>query len=196
MDVIVRVARGSYSDYIKPFEAGAQGIMAPHVRTAAEARDIVRAVRFAPVGERAIDGGSRDGGFALMDTETYIHHSLTERFVVLQIESPEAVANVDEIAAVEGFEFLMFGPGDFAHRSGIPGKASDPRVVEARGKVEEAAKRNGKWCFSAGQPAQQIPAGLEAGNRIWNVGSDLRALTGYGLAQLTECGKFTPTNQA
>ncbi len=64
VDALVRVGRGSYSDYIRPFEAGAAGIIVPHVANEEEARQIVEWVRFHPAGKRALDGGNVDGNFA------------------------------------------------------------------------------------------------------------------------------------
>lgn len=69
IDTLVRVGRGSYSDYIRPFEAGATGIIVPHVTTADEARRIVEWVRFHPLGKRALDGGNVDGQFCLVPME-------------------------------------------------------------------------------------------------------------------------------
>jgi len=57
IDTLVRVSRGSYSDYIRPFEADATGIIVPHIGSEDEARQIVSWVRFHPVGKRALDGG-------------------------------------------------------------------------------------------------------------------------------------------
>ena len=116
IDTMVRVGRGSYSDYIRPFEADATGIIVPHVASEAEARQIVEWVRFYPVGKRALDGGNIDGQFCLLSTDEYLKHSNEERIVVLQIESPEALEQVEKIAAVPGFNGILFGPGDFSHR--------------------------------------------------------------------------------
>ena len=59
IDTLVRVSRGSYSDYIRPFEADATGIIVPHVASKEEARQIVEWVRFHPIGKRALDIGRR-----------------------------------------------------------------------------------------------------------------------------------------
>src|SRR5690606_12098783 len=61
IDTLVRVERGSYSDYLRPLEAGATGIIVPHVASADEARQIVDWVRCHPLGRRALDGGNVDG---------------------------------------------------------------------------------------------------------------------------------------
>jgi 4-hydroxy-2-oxoheptanedioate aldolase len=150
MDSIVRVPKGSYSDYIKPLEGGASGIIIPNVETEDEAREIVAMTRFHPLGERAIDGGNRDGSFATMPIDTYIEYSNSEQYIVLQIESPKGIANVEAISQVDGINFLFFGPGDYAHKIGKVGKFDDPEVVEARAKVEQAAMKYGKQLMTTG----------------------------------------------
>ena len=61
VDTLVRVPRGSYSDYIKPLEADAAGIMVPHLMGLEDAKKVVWQTRFHPIGRRAIDGGNADG---------------------------------------------------------------------------------------------------------------------------------------
>ncbi|MDB6128428.1 MAG: aldolase, partial [Verrucomicrobia bacterium] len=129
IDTLVRVARGSYSDYIRPFEADATGIIVPHVCSEEEARQIVDWTRFQPVGNRALDGGNTDGQFCLLPMDQYLRHSNDERIVILQIESPEALEQVEKIAAVPGFNGILFGPGDFSHRIGKVGQLDAPEVV-------------------------------------------------------------------
>ncbi|HWL52023.1 MAG TPA: aldolase/citrate lyase family protein [Chthoniobacteraceae bacterium] len=175
VDVVVRVSKGSYSDYVKPFECDAAAIMVPHVTSAGEARHIVEMCRFMPLGKRALDGGCVDGGFTTLAVDDYLEASNREKLIILQIESPEAVEVVDEIAAVEGYDFLLFGPGDYAHRIGKAGQINDPEVLEARRKVEAACLRHGKAGFSVG--AQGTPKELHGrGYRVVNLGSDVRSL--------------------
>ncbi len=175
VDVVVRVSKGSYSDYIKPFECDAAAIMVPHVTSAQEARNIVETCRFMPLGKRALDGGCADGGFTTLSVEDYLATSNREKLIILQIESPEAVEAVDEIAAVEGYDFLLFGPGDYAHRIGKAGQIHHPEVLAARCKVEEAIRRHGKLGFSVG--AQGTPGELrERGYGVVNLSSDVRSL--------------------
>jgi 4-hydroxy-2-oxoheptanedioate aldolase len=178
MDTLVRVGRGSYSDYIRPLEADATGIIVPHVANADEARQIVEWVRFHPIGKRAMDGGNTDGQFCLVPVEDYIHHGNTERVVILQIESPEALANVEAIAAVPGFDGILFGPGDFSHRIGKAGKLDAPEVTDARKRVAAAAVRHGKFAMSSGLYAP-FPDLIADGYRLFNIGADVVALTGY-----------------
>ncbi|MDI1334899.1 MAG: aldolase/citrate lyase family protein [Lacunisphaera sp.] len=178
IDALVRVGRGSYSDYIRPFEAGATGIIVPHVASRTEARQIVDWVRFHPIGKRALDGGNTDGQYALVPIEDYIRHSNAERIVILQIESPEALGNVEEIAAVPGFDGILFGPGDFSHRIGKAGQLDAPEVVAARQRIAAAARKHGKFCMSAGLFAPLADLVTE-GYRVINIGADVVALSGY-----------------
>lgn len=181
MDTIIRVAKGSYSDYVKPFEMDASGIMVPHVGSADEAREIVKMCRFGPLGRRPIDGGNMDGLFCQVSTAAYCEQSNREKFIILQIESPEALENVEEIAAVSGFDILLFGPGDFSHLIGRPGDVNHPDVVAARKRVAAAAVKHGKFAM---MPAMlDTRSNLEAeGWRAFTVGADVITL-GSGFNQ-------------
>lgn len=183
VDSLVRVAKGSYSDYVRPLEADATGIIVPHVVTADEARAIVDWVRFQPLGRRAMDGGNIDGQFCQLPVEDYLRHSNEERILILQIESPEGLANIDAIAAVPGYNGIMFGPGDFSHRIGRPGKIDDPEVVAARQRVAAAARRNGKFAMSAGifAPLSDL---VTEGHQVFNIGADVIGLGTYAKQRL------------
>lgn len=178
IDTIVRVGRGSYSDYIRPLEADATGIIVPHVASADEARQIVEWVRFHPVGKRAMDGGNIDGKFCLLPVEDYMRHSNHERIVILQIESPEALEQVEKIAAVPGYDAILFGPGDFSHRIGKAGQLNDPQVVAARKRVATAARAAGKYVMTAGLIAPFAELVAE-GYQIFGVGADVVAISNY-----------------
>jgi 4-hydroxy-2-oxoheptanedioate aldolase len=178
LDALVRVARGSYSDYIRPFEADATGIIVPHVTSAEEAAQIVQWVRFHPVGKRALDGGNIDGQFCLVPMEDYIAHTNSERLVILQIESPQALDNVEAIAAVPGYNGLLFGPGDFSHLIGKAGQIDAPEVVAARRRVGAAARKHGKFAMSAGLIAP-LPQLVEEGYHVIGIGADVVGLGQY-----------------
>ena len=178
IDTIVRVSRGSYSDHIKPFEADATGIMVPHVGSVDEARQVIDWVRFHPLGRRAMDGGNSDGQYCFLPVKEYMQHSNTERIVILQIESPEALEHVEKIAALPGFDMLLFGPGDFSHRIGKAGEVNDPQVVAARRRVAAAEKKNGKFAMSAGLFAP-LAEQVAEGHGVFSIGADVVAIAQY-----------------
>lgn len=181
MDTIVRVSKGSYSDYLKPFEADATGIMVPHVSSGDEARSIVEMCRFYPLGKRPLDGGNVDGRFCQMPAREYIEAANRERYLIFQIESPTAVENIEEIAAVGGYDFLLFGPGDYAHQIGQVGDVRHPEVLAAREKVETAARKYGRRLFSVaagGSAREQWERGyaiINSGSDVWSLGEAFRA---------------------
>lgn len=193
MDVIVRISKSSYSEFVKPFEADAAGIMIPHVTSAEEARQIVEMCRFHPLGKRALDGGNVDGAFCQIPMAEYLEVSNREKYLILQIESPEAVEAIDEIAAVPGYDFLLFGPGDYAHRIGHAGDIRHPDVLDARKRVEDAARRFGRQLFAVGAdgtPQEQ----LDRGYTFAAVGGDVVAL-GQAFRKAL-AGHFTTYNQS
>jgi 4-hydroxy-2-oxoheptanedioate aldolase len=178
IDTLVRVGRGSYSDYVRPFEADATGIIVPHVASEQEARQIVEWVRFHPVGKRALDGGNIDGQFCLVPMDEYLRHSNQERIVIFQIESPEALEQVEKIVAVPGFNGILFGPGDFSHRIGKAGQLDAPEVVAARKRVAAACLKHGKFAMTAGLIAP-FPELVAEGYRVIGIGADVVAISSY-----------------
>ena len=178
IDTFVRVEKGSYSDYIRPFEADATGILVPHVANAEEARQVVAWTRFRPVGRRPIDGGNADAKFCAVPLKEYIAHSLSEQFVILQIESPEALENLEEIAAVPGFDMFCFGPGDYSHLIGKPGEVTAPEVVAARQRIARVARQHGKFAMAPGMMAPR-KALEDEGHSLFNVGADVVGLSDY-----------------
>lgn len=194
VDTIVRVSKGAYSDYIKPFEAGATGIMVPHVTTADEARKVVEMTRGQPLGRRPIDGGNIDGAFCLIPTADYVAQCNREQFVILQIESPEALANVEAIAAVPGYDALLFGAGDFSHLVGKVGQVNSPETTAARKRVATVARAHGKFAMTPGQIAPWEEQAAE-GYNVFNLGADVIGLGDYFRGKVAEFNKL-PLAQA
>lgn len=150
VDVLVRVPRGSYSDYIRPLELDAAGIMVPHIMSAEDARRVVRMTRFHPVGLRPIDSGNADGQYCMIPLAEYVKQANAQRFLIVQFEDPEPLADLEEIAQMDGIDMLFYGPGDMSHALGIPGQLKDPRIIAARNRIAEAARRHGKFAGTVG----------------------------------------------
>ncbi len=181
VDVVVRIARGPYSDYIIPLEMDATGIMVPHVMSFADAEHVVRTTRFQPIGRRPVDGGNADARFCNVPFTEYIKQANEQRFIIVQIEDPEPLDEIDEIAQLEGIDMLFFGPGDFSHSIGAPGDWQNPRIKEARKLVVETAKKHGKF---AGTTADltTIREYMDMGYQFLNTGADVLGINEYGKA--------------
>jgi len=171
-DTVCRVPKGSYSDYVKPLELDATGIMVPHLMSAAEAKNIVKMTRFHPVGRRPLDGGNADGLYCQVPQADYLEHSNKEKFIILQIEDPEPLDELDEIASVSGYDMLFFGPGDFSHSIGDPGNFANPQVLEARKRVADTARKYGKFAGTVGSLAN-VKELIEMGYNFINIGADV-----------------------
>ena len=188
VDLMVRVSRGSYSDYIKPLEMDATGILVPHIMGVEDARNVIHMTRFHPVGRRPVDGGNADGSYTAIDFNEYLESANRERFIALQIEDPEPLDELDEIAQLEGFAMLFFGPGDFSHGIGAPGQWDHPLLLETRKRVAEVANKFGKFAATVGTPAN-LQELLNLGYHFVSVGADVIGLKNYCREIVSAFGK-------
>ena len=177
-DCMVRVARGSYSDHVRPLELDAAGIMVPHVMNLEDAKRVVWMTRFHPVGRRALDGGNADGSYCMMDGLEYMEQANRDRFVMIQIEDPEPMADLDAICALEGIDIVFFGPADFSQGIGDPCNFSNPKLLEARRLVAETAIKHGKIAGTVGSPAN-LKELYDMGYRFISMGADVVGLLNY-----------------
>lgn len=176
IDCLVRVRKQGYLDYFRALEDGAAGIMVPHVKSAEEAREIVRNAKYPPLGNRGIDMAGADSRYMLDGGKANMEFANRETFVMIQIEDKEALDEIDEIAAVEGIDAFFVGPGDLSASLGVYGEANSPVMEEAIKKVAAAAKKNGKWW---GIPVGSPELGqkyLDMGASFLNYSSDLGAI--------------------
>lgn len=178
VDVMVRIPRGSYSDYIKPLELDAAGILVPHIMSLEDAKNVIRMTRFHPVGLRAIDGGGADCAYTGIDYNDYLKQANEQRFVVLQIEDPEPLKDLEAIAALDGYDMLFFGPGDFSQGIGAPGEWNHPKLIEARKLVAEVANKNGKFAATSGS-IDHLEDLIDMGYKFVNVGADVAGMKNY-----------------
>lgn len=178
VDIMVRVPRGSYSDYIKPLELDATGILVPHIMNLEDAKRVINMTRFHPIGRRPIDGGNADGAYTGLDFNEYLKQANEQRFVVLQIEDPEPLKDLEAIAALDGYDMLFFGPGDFSQGIGAPGQWNHPKLIETRKLVAEVANKHGKFAATTGS-INNLDEFIDMGYKFISVGADVVGLTAY-----------------
>ena len=195
VDLLCRVGRGPYSDYIHPLELDASGIMVPHVMSLQDATNVVRMTRFHPVGRRPADGGNADGFFCNVPFKSYIEQANRERFVILQIEDPEPLDELEAIAALEGYDVLFFGPGDFSHSIGAPAEWDHPMLKKTRQRIVEAARKHGKFAGIPASPATRQEL-IAMGYTFLNMGADVVALSQYCEQLAAACGIETANPMA
>ncbi|HBG77672.1 MAG TPA: aldolase [Phycisphaerales bacterium] len=177
-DAMVRVARGSYSSHIQPLEADASGIMVPHVMSLEDAKKVVWQTRFYPVGRRAVDGGNADGAYCMVDFQEYIKTANEQRFVVVQIEDPEPLNELEAICELPGIDMIFFGPGDFSQGIGTPGKWDNPLIAQTRKRIAEVANKKGKFAGTVGGVGN-LQELIDMGYRFVSAGADVVGLSTY-----------------
>jgi 4-hydroxy-2-oxoheptanedioate aldolase len=139
----------------KVLELGAGGLIVPDVRTVEQAEAVVRAAKFPPLGTRGYSSNCWSAGWGSSGGPAWVRSSNDEPMIGIMIEHVDAMANIDEIAAVRGIDFILFGPSDFAMSLGLNGpNAQDERIQKAIVATINAAHSAGVY-FSLGVGTQQ-----------------------------------------
>jgi 2-keto-3-deoxy-L-rhamnonate aldolase RhmA len=170
---IVRVCKDALFEGTRCLDNGAMGIVVPHVDTAEEAEAVVRAYRFPPTGDRSWGAPPFAYGLAPVNAATAQAELNADILVICMIETPEAVANAEAIAAVPGVDVLMFGTSDLTATMGIAGQIGHPDVRAAYAKVGAACAANGKVMGMGGVYDEKVaPDYIALGARFILGGSD------------------------
>lgn len=175
MDVLVRVPSAAPEHILNALDCGATGVVVPHVKSAEEARAILRASHYGAAttegGGRGYAGSSRAAGYTTRTMGQHMAASAARTVVVLQIEDPEAIEAIDEIAAVEGIDALFVGRVDLTVAYGATSQ-DDPRVVAAVDAVCEAGVRHGRQVGMFLARVGDVPEWSAKGANLFLLSSD------------------------
>ena len=141
---IVRVPDFAHHHATRVLDCGAMGIVFPHVDDVATAKRLVSNCLYPPKGHRSMTGVLPQLDFKQKPIAEVAKLINDNMLIVIMLESPEAISNVDSIAAVEGVDVILIGTNDLCMEMGIPGDYNNTKVKEAYSKVIEACKRYGK----------------------------------------------------
>ncbi len=141
---IVRVCADALDEGTRALDNGAQGIVVPHIDTPAQARRMAEAFRFPPQGHRSWGGPPYAYGLRAPSADVAQAGINREVLAVAMIETGEAVANADAIAAVDGIDVLLFGTSDLTADLGISGQIGHPKVYAAYESVADICRKHGK----------------------------------------------------
>lgn len=183
---IARVSSHDPHDATRILDCGAQGVMVPHIQNAAEARAVVEACRFAPMGHRSAAGSLPSFGYAALSQAEVCRRVNEETLLMAMIETPDAVANAEAIAAVDGIDTLHIGASDLSTEMGLPGSYRHDRMVAAFETVAAAAKKHGKSMGVGGvrEDAEFQSFLLKLGVRYLTSGSDTLYILSAGRADV------------
>ena len=141
---IVRVPDFAHHHATRVLDCGAMGIVFPHVDDATTAQRLVSNCLYPPNGHRSMTGVLPQLDFKQKPIAEVAKLINDNMLIVIMLESPEAISNVDSIAALEGVDVILIGTNDLCMEMGIPGDYNNPKVKEAYSKVIEACKKYGK----------------------------------------------------
>jgi 2-keto-3-deoxy-L-rhamnonate aldolase RhmA/alpha-beta hydrolase superfamily lysophospholipase len=122
---LVRVPKGDPAGIGAALDAGAAGVVVPHVRSAAEAEAVVAAAHYPPRGRRGFALSTRAGGYGAAGWDEHVARAARETVVVVQIEDAEAVERTAEICAVPGVSGMLLGAADL--RMSL-GRSPEPEI--------------------------------------------------------------------
>ena len=188
-DIVARPAKGEFMRMGRLLEAGAQAIMYPRCETAEEAAEVVRWGKFAPQGERGIDGANGDNPYCAMPIAPYIKAANEHTLLVVQLESPTAIKNAQAIARVPGVDVLMLGPGDLSILAGVPCQYDHPIITDAIKSIAVAAKNANKWWGTVSFGPEHAQMLMDMGARFICHGADILMLK-QGMESIQE--RFAP----
>lgn len=143
-------------------DIGAQTLIIPYVQNAEEARAAVTAMRYAPRGMRGVTGTARASRYGAV--RDYAQTAEAELCLIVQVETTEALTQIEAIAAVDGVDAIFIGPSDLAASMGHPGQAGHPEVIAA---VEDAIRR----IVATGKPAAILTTDPAFARRCMELGT-------------------------
>ena len=176
LDGFVRLAATDYAAVMRPMETGAGGVMIAQVRTVEQVKEAASWAKYPPAGTRGAFRGNYEASFGTVVPGEHIERANRQRWLSIQIETPEAVQCVDEIAAVEHVDTLFVGPGDLAITLGVPGEPMHPKCIAALERVSAAAKAAGKsWGVLPASPEHAAKC-KELGCQLYVIGTDVELI--------------------
>ena len=180
--ILVRPADASHAQILNALDCGADGVILPHIRTAEEAADAVKACHYTS-GGRGYAGSSRAAGYTTKGMAA--HRAAAKNVIIIaQIEDIEGVDNIDAIAAVEGIDALFIGRADLTISFGAE-TPDDPVVVVAVDKIVTAGRAAGRTTGMFLGRVSDVPIWREKGASLFILGSDQDFLL-QGAARLGE----------
>jgi 2-dehydro-3-deoxyglucarate aldolase/4-hydroxy-2-oxoheptanedioate aldolase len=141
---MVRVPSAQSHHIARALDAGAEGIVVPMLGSAEQAKAVVEAMKFTPRGKRGLAPGLANDRYRMGPVREGLDAANARTQFIALIETVDGIANVDEIAAVDGVDVLWVGHLDLTASMGIPGQFDHPDYIAALDKVLKAGKRNNK----------------------------------------------------
>lgn len=180
MDPLVRVPDHGHSTIQRVLDAGASGVVVPHIDSAEQAQAVVRSTRFPPQGNRGSGGTSRAGRWGMLPRADYLKHGNEQALCIVQLESREAVDNASDILAVDGVDHAFLGTADLSMSMGAD--VHDKLVQGLVDSAITAAAIADRPIGTAAATSDQARAALARGFAYVVVSNDTSILAGGALS--------------
>jgi len=191
---LVRVPSQDPAFLGRVLDAGAQGLIVPHVQSAEEARAVAAATRFPPTGHRSMGGTGPLLRYQTVPATVGTKAVDAETLITVMLETGDAVDQAEAIAAVPGVDMIMIGTNDLCADMGIHGQFDHPRVLEAYGAVAKACQAHGKFLAVGGIKSDLGLLGrlVALGARYISANTDMALLLTAARAHATELKTLQP----
>jgi 2-dehydro-3-deoxyglucarate aldolase/4-hydroxy-2-oxoheptanedioate aldolase len=183
--------RAPWNDFValkRILDAGVFGVLVPYVNTRAEAEAAVRACKYPPLGIRGIAASPRAAGYG-QGSMGYLKRANDEVLVMTAVETPEAVANLDEILQTPGLDGIFIGPMDLSTSMGFFADPSGPEVQAAIATIEAKVFAAGKFLATVAGNWAQAQKLYERGYGLLLVLADGTALAGLAAERVAQFRK-------
>jgi 2-keto-3-deoxy-L-rhamnonate aldolase RhmA len=190
----VRVPANTPEYIARVLDNGALGVIAPHVRSAEEARAVVKAAKLPPLGERSNTGAFPHLHYRSFPAEETCAAINDATMVIVQCESAAGLERADEILAVDGVDIMLVGINDMLGDWGLPGQYDHPRVRDCYARVIEACRKAGKHCGIGGLASRPdlVAEFVRMGARYVSAGTDLNFLLGAATERAKRVKEIKP----
>jgi 2-keto-3-deoxy-L-rhamnonate aldolase RhmA len=162
---LVRVPDNSPKTILRVLEMGAQGVQVPHIEGADDARAAVKAVRYAPLGDRGMGGPTRATRYGSVPMSEHIKRSNSDIILVVMVEDVKAIDQLSEIASIDGLDLIAIGPSDLSQALGVTGK-DDPKLKATIEQISDTLRRVNKARMTFPMHAAAYPLGVAGLKRL------------------------------
>jgi 2-keto-3-deoxy-L-rhamnonate aldolase RhmA len=186
---IVRIPEIRRETILKPLDCGAAGLLVPQVNTALQAKEIMTHAKYPPLGNRGVALSRAHSLYARPKADEYLVQANEATFIAVQAESPEAIGNLESIAATPGVDAIFVGPADLSVSLGIPGQVTHPDEIQAIDRVVAVCQKQGITPGIHMSNLEMLSSWIKKGMRFVTFSSDVDLLARAAADSLVQLKK-------
>lgn len=168
---VVRLSSNSLDHFQTALDLGAYGVVVPMVSSRGDAEMAVKCCRYPPLGSRGFAPTRASRYF--QEVESYAKRANDEIALIIQIETPTAVDNIEDVLTVPGLDGIFIGPSDLASFMNLAVKVGHPDVKAVLDRLIDRAEAHGTPFGLPSWSAEECLSYVKRGARLMTIGSDL-----------------------